>query len=83
MDFWLQLAWLDVSEVNSFTEVDMHTCGTLTVTKGQFQKSQQVVNDSEIIQPPNCGTVHVHTGAPKTESIRPDWPLISCKLLTK
>jgi hypothetical protein len=27
MDFWLQLPWLDLSEVNSFTEVDIHTCG--------------------------------------------------------
>jgi hypothetical protein len=32
MDFWLQLAWPDSTEVNSFTEVDMQTSEIATFT---------------------------------------------------
>lgn len=38
MDFWLQLAWTDSTEVNSFTEVDMHTCDSLMLHSVQSQQ---------------------------------------------
>lgn len=64
MDFWSQLAWPDSTEVNSFTEVSFkHIYDSLMLSKGQFHQSQQVVNDSGRVQPPNCGTLHVHARA--------------------
>ena len=44
MDFWLQLAWPDSTEVNSFTEVDMQTSETATFC------SKAAITDSLIQQ---------------------------------